>query len=153
MSIAEKTPIAGLQFHIRIASISRISLTYRQYKFVVLHTKKSHTKIPCCITYCFLRPKKPAQPLLSYLRINLTEEEHMVRNTQDSPIPVTKRIERQTFKTMPLSSGKHRIEFHGNLPLGWAGSLAQGLANRSINILSGYARRISMSQWIRRDNG
>ena len=72
----------------------------------------------------------------------------MVRNTQDSPIPVTKRIERQTFKTMPLSSGRHRIEFHGNLPLGWAGSLAQGLANRSVNILSGYARRISMSQWI-----
>lgn len=72
----------------------------------------------------------------------------MVQNTQDSPISVTKRSEKHTFKIMPLLSGKHKIKFHGNLPWGWAGSLAQGLANRRINILSGNAKRISMSQWI-----
>lgn len=71
----------------------------------------------------------------------------MVRKTEDAPIPVTQRSEKQTFKIMPLLSGRHKIEFYGNLPLGWAGSLAQGLAKRRINILSGYAKRTSMSQW------
>jgi len=72
----------------------------------------------------------------------------MVQTTQDFSIPATRRSEKQTFKKMPLLSGKHKIEFYGNLHLGWAGSLAQGLANRRVNILSGYAKRISMSQWI-----
>jgi hypothetical protein len=72
----------------------------------------------------------------------------MGQKTQDFSIPATRRSEKQTFKIMPLLSGKYKIEFYGNLPLGWAGSLAQGLANRRVNILSGYAKRISMSQWI-----
>jgi hypothetical protein len=72
----------------------------------------------------------------------------MVQKTQDFSLSATRRSEKQTFQIIPLSSGKHKIEFYGNLPLGWAGSLAQGLSDRRINILSGYAKRISMSQWI-----
>jgi len=72
----------------------------------------------------------------------------MVQTTQDFSMPATRRSEKQTFNIIPLLSGKHKIEFYGNLHLGWAGSLAQGLANKRVNILSGYAKRVSMSQWI-----
>jgi hypothetical protein len=53
----------------------------------------------------------------------------------------------QLFNVQPLSSGLSTITFSGNLPLGWAGSLAQGLSENNINILSGHAKRIRMSIW------
>jgi hypothetical protein len=53
----------------------------------------------------------------------------------------------QLFRVHPLPAGLSKIAFSGNLPLGWAGSLARGLSDRKINILSGYAKRITVSTW------
>ena len=53
----------------------------------------------------------------------------------------------QLFRVHPLPAGLCKIEFSGNLPLGWAGSLAHGLSDKKINILSGYAKRITVSTW------
>ena len=53
----------------------------------------------------------------------------------------------QLFRVHPLQAGLSKIEFSGNLPLGWAGSLACGLSDKKINILSGYAKRITVSTW------
>jgi hypothetical protein len=53
----------------------------------------------------------------------------------------------QLFRVHPLPAGLCKIGFSGNLPLGWAGSLACGLSERKINILSGYAKRITVSTW------
>lgn len=65
-----------------------------------------------------------------------------------SQVPYMSRSKKHAFIIIPQLSGNHKIEFSGILPLGWASSLAQGLANRKINILSGYARRTSISQWV-----
>jgi hypothetical protein len=53
----------------------------------------------------------------------------------------------QIFSVTELPSGLCKITFRGNLPLGWAGSLAHGLSDKKINILSGYAKRITVSTW------
>lgn len=72
----------------------------------------------------------------------------MVDNSIAVQIPKISSFQKRTFKLIPLLSGRHKIEFNGILPLGWAGSMAQGLSTRRINILSGYAKRTSLSQWI-----
>jgi hypothetical protein len=53
----------------------------------------------------------------------------------------------QICRAHPLPAGLCRIELSGNLPVGWAGSLAHGLSEKKVNILSGYAKRISVSTW------
>jgi hypothetical protein len=53
----------------------------------------------------------------------------------------------QAFHYDALPSGRYRLAFHGYLPLGWVGSLTQGLYDRKISIISGSAKRANMSQW------
>ena len=53
------------------------------------------------------------------------------------------------FHYNALQSGRYSLDFHGYLPLGWVGSLTQGLYDRKISIISGSARRANMSQWNR----
>ena len=53
----------------------------------------------------------------------------------------------QAFHYNAMPSGRYRLDFHGYLPLGWVGSLTQGLYDRKISIISGSAKRANMSQW------
>jgi len=44
-------------------------------------------------------------------------------------------------QVVELTEGAARVEFHGELPLGWCGNLAAALSRRGVSILRGHAER------------
>jgi len=51
------------------------------------------------------------------------------------------RVAGKAAEVAELSAGVARVEFHGDLPLGWCGNLASGLSRRGLSIVRGHAER------------